>query len=257
MKTTSYFLAVGLTVSLGFCALAGETLTSPTLSILKSVPLAELPGKAAAIVATANAKVQVQTTVDVVKAAVGLNPAAAPAIVGSIAASTPSVAAIAAATAASVLPQQAALLAQTAAAAAPKMAGQIVEAVCKVAPKSYKAIAEAVAEVAPDAAREILAGIAAALPNLKEAITNALAIYKTSVPSVSLVLAQTASTSLEATLASGSPIAVAPRISQDPPYIPRSGSPVNLTPGGNGTPVTGPRNYSAPVPPVGPPAPGS
>ena len=80
MKKISCFLAVGLLVSLGVCAPASETPASPTLSILKSVPLAELPGKAAALVAAANAKVQAQTTVDVVKAAVGLNPAAAPAI---------------------------------------------------------------------------------------------------------------------------------------------------------------------------------
>ncbi len=247
MKKIFYFLAVGLLISLGFCAQASDTPVSSSLSLLKSVPLAELPGKAAALVAAANTNVQAQTTVDVVKAAVGLNPAAAPAIVGSIAAGTPSVAAIAAATAASVLPQQAALIAQTAAAAAPKMAGKIVEAVCKVVPTAYKAIAEAVAEVVPDAAREILAGVAAALPNLKDAITEALTIYKTAVPSVSLVLAQATSSSLEATLASGLPVTAAPRITQSGPYQPRADSPVNLTPGGNGTPVTGPRNYSDPV----------
>jgi hypothetical protein len=212
------------------------------LSILRSVPLAELPGKAAALVADENKDSQVQTAVDVVKSAIGLNPAAAPAVVGSIAAGTPEVAAVAAATAAGLLPKQAALLAQTAAAAAPKQAGKIVEAVCRTVPDAYKAVAEAVAAVVPGASKEILAGVAAAIPSLKDAISNALAIYKGASPSVNAVLAQVATASSPVTLAT------APRISPTPapPYVTPPVSTTTLLPGDSGQVPSGGRNYSAP-----------
>jgi len=204
MKNIFPVLLLGLSVFLGLSAHAGETPVSSTLSRLKSVPLAELPGKAADLVSSAATNVQAKIAVDVVKAAIGLNPAAARAIVGSICASTPSVAAIVAATATELLPQQAAMFAQVAAAAAPKMAGEIVTAVCKVTPNAYQAIAEAVASVVPDAAKEILAGVAAARPDLKKAIDNTLALYTKAIPSVSVVLAQVSvSSSAVATLSSG------------------------------------------------------
>ena len=183
-------IGVGVLFATVSAANAAETPASASLSILKSVPSAELPGRAAALIAAADAKSQIQTTVDVVKAAIGLNPAAALSIVGSIAASTPDMAAVAAAVAASLLPQEAEILAQAAAAAAPKQAGKIVEAVSRVVPLSYQAIAKAVNEAVPGAAKEILAGIAAALPNLKDAINTALAAYKGSSLSVNQVLAQ-------------------------------------------------------------------
>jgi len=190
IQKTVMTIGVGILLAAALAANAAETPVSASLSILKSVPSAELPGRAAALVAAADAKSQVQTTVDVVKAAIGLNPAAASAIVASIAASTPDMAAVAAATAASQLPKQAEILAQAAAAAAPKQAGKIVEAVSQVVPQAYQAVAQAVAEVVPSAAKEILAGIAAALPNLKDSITTALAAYKGATPAVSQILAQ-------------------------------------------------------------------
>ena len=244
MKIIPNIIAIGLVVSLVFGAQAGGSSASPTLSILKSVPLAELPSKAAELVAAAKVKDQAKTTVDVVKAAIGLNPAAAAAIVGAIAASTPSVAAIAAATAARLLPEQAALLAQIAATAAPKMAGKIVEAVCKVAPKAYLAIAEAVAAVVPGATREILAGVAAALPALRSAINNVLANYKdkTAIPSVSQLLKEVANLTLDATQGSGLISQIAHTNSQSGPYVLRIESPIT-----GGIPeVTGPLNYSKP-----------
>jgi len=96
---------------------ADKTASSPYLGALSGVTSAELPAKAAALVSQTEAKAQSQATVDVVKAAVGLNPAAATAIVGSIAQKTPDMAAIAAATAVVLVPDQASDIARVAAAA--------------------------------------------------------------------------------------------------------------------------------------------
>ena len=253
MKTQKVILSlvIGILLVPAFSILAANPATSPSFSILKSVPLGELPGKAAALVAAADAKTQVQTAVDVVKSAIGLNPAAAPAIVGSVAARNPEIAAVAAATAASLLPKQAAALAQIAAAAAPKFAGKIVEAVCAVAPDSYKTIAQAVADVVPSAAREILAGVASAIPSLKDGINKALALYKT--PSVNLVLSQIAATTV---LAASSPgLIVTPRVNPTPaptPSLPLP--PVTLDPQNYTQVPSGGRNYSnAGTPPPAPP----
>jgi len=248
-------LGIGTLLSLNLSARAAETATSHSLSLLKSVTLAELPGKAAALVSAADEKSLVSTTVDVVKAAIGLNPAAAAAIVGSIAAATPKAAATAAATAASLLPQQAAVLAQAAAGAAPKQAGQIVEAVCRIAPNAYKSVAKAVAAAVPTANREILAGVAAAIPSLKDAINNTLALYKGAVPSVNSVLAQTsiASSPSEVTLAAGSPVAHG--ITPPPPTSLGGPAPVILPNTSNEPGPNNGRNYANPDPVNGNPNP--
>ena len=251
MKTEKVVLALatGSLLLFGLSSHAANPVSSPSLSILKSVPQAELPGKAASLVAAADAKSQVQTAVDVIKSGIGLNPGAASAIVGAIAARTPEVAAVTAATAASLLPKQASALAKTAAAAAPKFAGKIVEAVCAVAPNSYKEIAQAVADAVPGAAREILTGVAAAIPSLKGAISNALAIYKT--PSVNLVLSQTYATTAAATPAAlntlTSGMTVTPNVNPIPTPIGLPSAPVNLDPGSTGQVPSGGRDYSVPT----------
>ncbi|MES1180527.1 MAG: hypothetical protein ABUL66_01550, partial [Verrucomicrobiota bacterium] len=135
MKTLSYSMtlmaALALTTAVNVRAV--ET-ASPVLGVLSSATAVEMPGKAAELVKAADAKTIQQTTIDVVKAAIGLNPAAAAIIVGAIAKSSPEMAATAAATAISLLPKQAVALARAAAAAAPEQAGKIVEAVCRVVP---------------------------------------------------------------------------------------------------------------------------
>ena len=251
MSTLKSAFVIGVTVLLTviFLGAAAETTASPSLSILKSIPLAELPGKAADLVAAANPKTQTQTTVDIVKSAIGLNPAAATAIVGSIAATTPKMAAVAAATAAGLLPKLAADIARAAASAAPEQAGKIVEAVCRITPESYRAIALAVAEIAPKAAREILAAVAAALPQLKDAITSALAEFKNTTASVKLILAQVDKSSL--TVAStGKPTSVRPNVHPvpGPGFVPPPPAPVILDPGQNSQVPTGGRNYANPDP---------
>jgi hypothetical protein len=247
------FLAAAVALATALNVNAAETTaTSPALGALSAVGSAELPSKAAELVTQANPKNLKSATMDVVKAAVGLNPAAAPAIVGSIAHASPDMAATAAATAATLVPDQVLIIAKAAAAAAPAKAGEIVEALCRVLPADYRVVAEAAADVVPGAGREILAGVAAAVPQLKDAINQTLASYQGSVPSVSSALsqvAQTAGASAVTTVAvgtgsTGSPTPQGP--SPGTPPTPPSGTPVVLTPGSGGVIPSGPRGYSAP-----------
>jgi hypothetical protein len=81
---------------------------------LAAVPSAELPAKAADLVKKAPKKTRAATTEDVVRAAIGINPAAAPAIVGTIAQTLPDMAPIAAAVATAEQPAQADAIAKAA-----------------------------------------------------------------------------------------------------------------------------------------------
>ena len=158
---------------------AGDTPgANPFFGVLSTATLAELPARSADLVVQADSKTCLETTINVVKAAVGLNPAAAPAIVGSIAQQKPEAAAVAAGTAAALVPNQAVAIARAAAAAAPSEAGKIVEAVCHAVPGAYQAVANAVAEVAPGAGKDILSGVSAGVPALKDAINKVLLSYK-------------------------------------------------------------------------------
>jgi len=235
---------------------ADKLVASPALGVLSTVAAAELPAKASELVVQADAKNLKQTTIAVVKAAVGLNPAAAPAIVGSIAHATHPMAATASATAAALVPNQVLAIACAAAAACPTNAGAIVEAICRVLPADYKAVAEAVAGVVPGAGKEILAGIAAAVPQLRDAIDQTLASYQGGIPSVSTVLSQVEQTSAAsaiiaagatATLPPGSPAPVSlPRgPSGGAPFVPITGTPTTITPGTGGS-APPPPGYSAP-----------
>ena len=240
-------MAVALATVDKMCA-GQDAAVSPAMSVLTTVTSAELPAKAAELVASADSKNLKQTTIDVVKAAVGLNPAAAPAIVGSIAHSSPSMAATAASTAVTLVPNQLALIARAAAAAAPSQAGPIVEAICRVLPVNYQKAANAVAEVVPGAGKEILSGIVAAIPELKDSINQTLAGYNGKIPSVSTVLTQVAQVETSAsTTAMASDTTSMPRgPSSGPPLINITGTPNVLSPGTGGTVPTGFRGYSPP-----------
>jgi hypothetical protein len=182
---------------------------------LKSVTAAELPAKAAQLISSADAKEKEATTVAVVKSAVGISPASAPAIVGAIAAANPDMAALAAKTAAALQPKQAVAIARAAAAAAPAKASQIVEAVGREIPSAYRDVAVAVINVAPKSKTEIMA---AAVPTA-------------TAPAVEAVPA--------------SPTSPFRGPSIQPPYIPISTPPTNAPPGGGEVPPGG-RNYAAP-----------
>ena len=222
---------------------------SSYLNTLSAVPQIELPAKAAGLVAQADAKSQSQTTVDVIKTVVGLNPAAAPEMVGAVAQQTPEMAPTAAGTAVSLVPNQAVAIARAAAAAAPKQAGKIVEAVCRVLPKTFRDVANAVAEVVPGAGREILTGVSAAIPSLQGPINAALTSSKDGTPSVSATLASLPSLT-PAVANNATPVSVSaqPMITFKPPYVPPPATPGPIDPGSGGD-VTGSRGYSAPPPP--------
>lgn len=232
--------------------------------VLAAVPSAELPAKAADLVAHARAHDWHTTTVSVVNSAVGINPVAAPAIVGAIARAVPNMASVAAGTAAELQPKQAAAIAKAAAAAAPSKAGKIVTAVCRAVPNEYRNIAAAVAQAVPGAEREIVRAVAAALPGLKPAIDstladNTLAGYGGSVVSVTDTLDRAAA---KASLGSLTSVPMAPTVptlsvsaplqgftrgpASGPPYHPLTVTPTNVTPGTSGEVPTGGRDYSAP-----------
>ena len=217
---------------------------NPSLGVLTTVTSAELPVKAGALVAQADAKVLKQTTIDVVKAAVGLNPAAAPAIVGNIAKASPAMTAIASATAVALVPNQAVVIARAAASAVPAKAGAIVEAICRVVPADYQKVATAVAEVVPGASKEILAGIAAAIPELKNAINQILVAYGSNIPSMSVVLPQLSQP--ETPLAGNATPSFARGPSPVPPQVTLSSTPPVINPGTGTQAPPGGHNYSSP-----------
>ena len=224
---------------------AGDTPpANPFFGTLSAVSPAELPAKSAELVSQANSKNLLETTANVVKAAVGLNPAAAAAIVGTIAQSTPKMASVAAATAVALVPNQAIAIAHAAAAAAPSEAGKIVEAVCRVVPNAYKAVANAVAGVAPGMGKAILAGISAAIPALQEPIGKVLASNNGGNPSVSDVLGQVSTPNVLDRVSTPIP---APTFG--PPYVAVRPSPIIVDPGNGGEVPTGGRKYNLPPPP--------
>ena len=223
---------------------------NPFNETLATVPAAELPAKAADLVLQAKPRARQAATVNVVKSAVGINPAASPAIVGAIARAVPQMASAAASAAASEQPKQASAIAKAAAAAAPAKAGQIVFAVCRAVPNEYQAIAAAVSQAVPGASKEIVEAVAAALPNLKVAIEKTIAGYGGNVASVADTLAQAAristvaDTSSTPTAAGAGSFARGPAVG--PPYIPLTTTPTSVTPGTSGSVPTGGRNYAAP-----------
>jgi hypothetical protein len=242
---------------------------------LTSAPAAELPATAAELVLHAKSRDRAVTTIEVVKTAVRINPAAAPAIVGAIARSVPDMASIAAGAAAAEQPRQAAAIAKAAAAAAPSKARKVVTAVCLAVPNEYRNIAVAVAEAVPTASKEIVKGVEAALPDMQLSIEQTLAAYRGNVPTVADTLDQaarlsqsrttpaaalptpagnaaaTTSSGLPGTRTRSTPAATASTTpvrgpAVGPPYIPLSNTPTNVTPGSSGQVPEGGRNYAAP-----------
>ena len=245
---TSIAISVAL---LGACNAFGKDApkAKPFNQVLTAVPAAELPAKAADLVSQAKPRDRQTTTIEVVKAAVGINPAAAPAVVGAIARAVPDMAAIAAGTAAAEQPKQANAIAKAAAAAAPAKAGKIVTAVCRAVPNEYRSIAVTVSQVTPSAGNEIVRGVAAAVPTLKPQIERTLAANGyASVVSVAGTLDQAATVVASAadpvTDVARAPMVRGPAVG--PPYIPLTGTPTNVTSGTSGEVPEGGRNYAQP-----------
>ncbi len=225
------------------------TKANPFNETLSTVPAAELPAKAADLVLQAKARARQNVTINVVKSAVGLNPAAAPAIVAAIAHAVPEMALVAAGTAAAEQPKQASAIARAAAAAAPAKAGQIVQATCRAVPNAYREIAVAVSEAVPGASKEIVNAVASAMPELKPAISKTLAGYGGAVPSVGDTLAQATTISQDD---QAKVLTVYPRGATvrgpavGPPYIPLPSGLTNVTTATSGVVPSGGRNYAAP-----------
>jgi hypothetical protein len=215
-----------------------STQTNPYRNTLIQVPAAELPASAAKLVKEAKARDWGSTTVRVVKAAVELNPAAAPAIVGAIAKSVPEMAAIAAGTAAAEQPKLASAIAKAAAAAAPSKAGKIATAVCRAVPNEYRNVALAIAEAVPGSAKEVLQGVASAIPTLKADIEKTLAGMG-NVPNVAAVLDQASKSS-----SSSTPTVRGPSV--EPPYVPYTTTAGTVTPTTSSTVQPGERDYAKP-----------
>jgi len=254
MKTLNYtmFFIMAAAVVTALNAGADESkATNPYFAVLSKVTAIELPAKSAELVSRSSVGQRQQTTVEVVAASVPLNPAAAPAIVGSIAQSSPEMAAIAAATAVSLVPDQVTVIARVAAAAAPSKAGQIVEAMCRVLPADYQKIADAVAEVVPGAGRQIFTAVATAIPALKDSINQVLAGYKGNIPSVAIVLEQVPNQGVATTTpvllsqSTYNPPSLAPPV-VGPPYVPIPVNITNINPGSGGEVPPGGRNYASP-----------
>lgn len=161
-------LALGMTLP----SLSAMDKASATLQ-LSGVPRPELPAKAAKLVVAAQGKDRAQATESITKAAVELNPVAAPMTVGSVCKLSPDVAPVVASTAAALQPKQARAIAKAAAAAAPSQALKIVSAMCKSAPKSYKDIAAGVGEAVRGMDAAIIAAVVEAVPSLKPFHTRA------------------------------------------------------------------------------------
>jgi hypothetical protein len=218
---------------------------NPFKATLAVVPAAELPAKSADLVLQAKARARQTVTVNVVKAAVGINPAAAPAIVGAIARAVPDMASVAAGTAAAEQPKQASAIAKAAAAAAPSKAGEIVMAVCRAVPSAYQEIAAAVSQALPDASNEIVSGVGSGVPHLKRPIEKAMAGYSGNVPSVADTLSQAEKIS-QAQRSFPTVLGATRGPASGPPYIPISKTPTNVTSGTSGLVPSGGRNYSSP-----------
>jgi hypothetical protein len=157
---------------------------------LKGVPAAELPAKAAELVKGSKRLDQTAMAKNVVKAAVKINPAATPLVIGAVAHAVPETAAVAAQAAAIDEPLETEEITMAAVAVVPTRAGEIVLAVCRAMPDDYRRIAIIAARTAPAAARDILNAVGAIRPDLKPYIDVEMAPPTRGIPSVTWCLDQ-------------------------------------------------------------------
>jgi hypothetical protein len=188
MKTAAVLL-LGLGLTFSSFGIDGPSLNALTETLSRG-PWAELPQRVVTQVRHAKPDARQTMTIVAVKAALGLNPASATAVVGAIARALPDLAALAAETAAAEQPKQAPEIARAAAAGDRPAAADIVVGVCRSVPAQYELVALAVSQAAPKSGKEILKAVTTVQPNLKPGIDSVVSGYGGQVPSVSLVLAQ-------------------------------------------------------------------
>lgn len=237
---TSFTLALVFSAS----AAADAKAVDPAIA-LKNLPAPEMPARAAALVKSATKIEREARTVQVVKAAVAINPASAPSIVGAIAREVPASAATAAAVAAAYQPAQASAIAQAAASAAPEQAAAIVVKVCRVVPNQYRNVAVAVARAVPQSSRQILEAVAIALPELKDSMEKALAGYSGGM-SVASALEKVAPANPTASVQPDGMFTGFRGPAGSPPGVLLSGTATNSNPATSGEQPPGGRNYAAP-----------
>jgi len=225
---------------------ADDPKANPYKQTLAAVPAAELPAKAADLVSAAKRTEREVTTISVVRAAVQLNPAAAPAIVGAVSHAVTEMAPFAARAAVAEQPKLAVSITRAAAAATPKKVGKVVAAVCRAVPSDYRSVAVAAAEAVPGSGKEILDAVTSVLPELQPSFDAAVASYNGLVPSVADVIDSAKVSAPSTSSDNGGPTAFPRGPAIGPPYLPFSGAPANVTPATGGQVPTGGRNYAAP-----------
>lgn len=194
VEITNLLVATAFVLTM-FTATAKESQPQSYTAILRGVPAAEIPAKAASCVLLAKSEEQTAVAVAVVRAAVELSPFGAPAIVGAIARVAPHCAPATAAEAARLQPKLASAIAKTAAFSAPNYAGEIVFAVCKELPTQYSTVTIEVAHVVPGARQSILFQLGEAIPALKPFLERAKSLVsagRSTTPSVSVIVDETA-----------------------------------------------------------------
>ena len=259
---TLFFPVAALATMLAWPTLADEARINNLKSQFSKLRVTELPREAAQAV-----KAEPGAASDIVTAAVGVNGASAPLIVGSVAKAVPQSAAASASAAVTLQPKLAGPIAKAAVSAAPSDAAAIVSAMCKVRPTAFYAIGVSAAEAAPKSNEKILSAITDAVPALKPIVKRAQADFAKANRTASLALLLKHTDALVAALArdlkqsaetllAKEDSAVTIRLAsaafdipppvQGPPFVPGGPTSGEITPSGTvEVPPTG-RVYSAP-----------
>lgn len=267
MNMKTKILTLALMAGLGISLPVFSANSTDIVRAMAGATALELPAKAADLVAKATARDKENVANAVIKAAMGVNPSAAIAIVGAVVQSSPGTAPVVAVTAATLQHKRLEQIVKAAVHAAPSEAGKVVAALIKEFPQDYGTIAIAASEGAPTSGVEILAAVADYVPALQSAIkgsTNSYAANNGNVP-VQAILMQSYNQALTsgAVVSTRVPtaLAVAPVPSpaqptvvvsapsgpyQGPPYVPILGPVVNYGPGQVNPQSPGGRNYSSP-----------
>jgi hypothetical protein len=165
MKLKSLVLGAALTVSAAAPLIYAAH--EDTRTTLASFPAAELPRESAKMVKNVKGEARAARCVDIVRTAVELNHASAPAIVGAASRVAPDLAVEFSSVAATIEPKLAAGIARAAAAAAPNYASEIALGVIKTRPALYAQIAYEVSYAVPGKDAQIANAVVTGLPNLK------------------------------------------------------------------------------------------
>ena len=169
------FVAALMAAFTTFAAPTGSTVSdtkATAVKALKNVSVAELPAKAAQLVASATSSDREAVAIAVVRTVGARNPFALVSVVASISKTSPELASVVAGTAAAIAPKQAQEIALAAAKAAPSASDKIAAAVATSVPGSAVSVAESLARFQPQAAARIFAAVSAAVPEATPKLAN-------------------------------------------------------------------------------------